>query len=470
MKRNSFLCRFFAVFFAVCLFFGDVHDAKASPLALITTGVATGTSVASAIGTALIPSASTFGGIATGTGVSAAAVMPISATAAGTAALAGASLLGAALAGVAVGVAAVLAYQAIRDLVNGSDGDNYPALKAAAGNTPGTPKDQNNATVGDVLSVNGSNYQLTGIYKTESGFHNPPGWVQITSVWAGDGRPKLVTFDGYTRTQYYYAPTSSPVSSSPATPKSDNDVQKNLTNNGGSGSPVTPNADTDIKKAISSGKLAPTIVNPSTGQPVTQAEIQQAVDAAVASATKAANSAAASSAQAAVSTANAATNAAQAAVTAAQNALASDPANSALQDKLAAATAALSTAQTTEAALKTELDKIIAKQMKEETESIPSPVPEAPARKRLDWSKFDTLKGALSNTFPFSLVSTLPAFFSAFSDAAAPVFQLPMPMGKTLTVDLAIFDPVALVIRWLFGLSATVGAVYVQIKFWRGVS
>jgi hypothetical protein len=82
-----------------------------------------------------------------------------------------------------------------------------------------------------------------------------------------------------------------------------------------------------------------------------------------------------------------------------------------------------------------------------------------------------SIKGALNSTFPFNTVSRLSSYYSTFSvDAAAPSFILPLPLGNSLNVDLSIFDPLAAVIRFLLGLSATIGVTYYIFQFWRGVS
>lgn len=96
--------------------------------------------------------------------------------------------------------------------------------------------------------------------------------------------------------------------------------------------------------------------------------------------------------------------------------------------------------------------------------SSPGDVPD------LDFSRFQDLKGALSSTYPFSLIGTLPDLLSPFvSSPSAPVIHLPV-YGNDLVVDLSVFDPVAAVCRWCVGLLATAGVVYYIVHFWRGVS
>jgi hypothetical protein len=52
----------------------------------------------------------------------------------------------------------------------------------------------------------------------------------------------------------------------------------------------------------------------------------------------------------------------------------------------------------------------------------------------------------------------------------APVFTLPLPFGKSLTVDLSIFDGVAACVRWAIGFVLTLAAMLGMVRFWRGVS
>lgn len=88
----------------------------------------------------------------------------------------------------------------------------------------------------------------------------------------------------------------------------------------------------------------------------------------------------------------------------------------------------------------------------------------------LNFGRFQELKGALSSTYPFSLISMLPDLLSPFSRSpSAPVIHLPV-YGNDLVVDLSIFDPVAAVCRWCLGVLATAGVVYYVVHFWRGVS
>lgn len=106
----------------------------------------------------------------------------------------------------------------------------------------------------------------------------------------------------------------------------------------------------------------------------------------------------------------------------------------------------------------------------EEDSDNPFSLPSAGEAPDLDFSKFGSLKGALSSTYPFSLISRLPDLLSPFSrPPSAPVIHLPV-YGNDMVVDLSAFDPVASVCRWCMGLFATVGVVYYVVHFWRGVS
>lgn len=106
----------------------------------------------------------------------------------------------------------------------------------------------------------------------------------------------------------------------------------------------------------------------------------------------------------------------------------------------------------------------------EEEQDVAAPIPESEARKTLDFTPLNGLKGALENTYPFNLPQSVKGYYDKLkSNGSAPQFDLPV-LGQTIHVDLTIFDPVASVIRFLFGLLATSGVLYYIIHFFRGIS
>ena len=91
--------------------------------------------------------------------------------------------------------------------------------------------------------------------------------------------------------------------------------------------------------------------------------------------------------------------------------------------------------------------------------------------KTLNFDALKALRGPLAATFPFSLLGGLGSVYASMvADPVAPIFQLPLPLGGSITVDLAIFDPVATVCRYLIAVLLSVGIVYYIVRFWRGVA
>lgn len=104
---------------------------------------------------------------------------------------------------------------------------------------------------------------------------------------------------------------------------------------------------------------------------------------------------------------------------------------------------------------------------KNKEESLPDTSPDS--LRSFDWSKWIQLKGLLQNTWPFSLLLTIPGYLSGLIvTPTPPTFNLPIYGGNTLTISLSIFDPIAVMLRWLIGVLVTVGGIQSIIKFWRG--
>lgn len=178
------------------------------------------------------------------------------------------------------------------------------------------------------------------------------------------------------------------------------------------------------------------------------------------------------SANDALASAQGAVDAAQGAVSTAQQNYSASGSPADLQ-KLQDAQKSLADSQAALDKLKSDLAQKLADQAKEDAEKetdnpvaldAPGDVPD------LDFSRFAELKGALSSTYPFSLISTLPDLLSPFNrPPSAPVIHLPV-YGNDMVVDLSIFDPVAAVCRWCLGVLATAGVVFYVVHFYRGVS
>ena len=93
------------------------------------------------------------------------------------------------------------------------------------------------------------------------------------------------------------------------------------------------------------------------------------------------------------------------------------------------------------------------------------------ALKTLDFSPFKSLGGVFASVWPFCLLTSVSAFISPLvSSPVAPVFDLPLPLGTSVHIDLAILDPAAIALRWILALVLTVGAYLGIVRFWRGVA
>lgn len=238
--------------------------------------------------------------------------------------------------------------------------------------------------------------------------------------------------------------------------------------------PVTSSYQAEIDKMLQDSDYVPEFSDDTTGLPlvyppdiVTPAELDKYNNE-----TKAREAAAsvAPAQAAAVSSGQASVTAAQAAATSATTIASANPSDSGLQQKAAEALAALAAAQAT-------LDKTladIASAQATETAAVAetaATVPEIPARKTVSFAPLLALNGILSTTYPFNLPNVITSYFSMFQgEGLAPAFDLPLPMGNSIHVDLAIFDPVATLIRFMLGILITCGMFFYIIHFFRGVS
>lgn len=128
-------------------------------------------------------------------------------------------------------------------------------------------------------------------------------------------------------------------------------------------------------------------------------------------------------------------------------------------------------------AAKTDVDiaRVNAETLAGDAEAVPdvaANVPARPARKAIDFEPFKALVGVMSVTYPFNLPSSVNSYFEALSvsGSTAPVFDLPLPLGNVIHCDLAIFDPLATVIRYIVGIVITCGMLFYVIHFFRGIS
>lgn len=236
------------------------------------------------------------------------------------------------------------------------------------------------------------------------------------------------------------------------------------------GSPLSDPIRAEIDKMFQDPSYVPTFSDATTGLPyspppdstvATQSQVDQYNKSLLA----------AEAAKTAASSAQAAATSAQAAATNAGNNYASSGGNPntgvggdpALYQKYLDAKAAAKAAQSN-------ADKLAADDAKDDSD-VAATLPTSAERKTLNFSGLNSIKGALDNTYPFNLPSVISGYYSSWVvDPAPPVFNLPLPLGQTIHVDLAPFQPVATLIQYLIGMISTVGCLYYIIHFFRGIS
>lgn len=107
--------------------------------------------------------------------------------------------------------------------------------------------------------------------------------------------------------------------------------------------------------------------------------------------------------------------------------------------------------------------------LQQSAESYPNASPEP--LKKLNFDSLRSLSGAVSSVFPFTLISGLSEMYSRLTaEPSPPVFDLPMPLGNSIRIDLASWDSVARIMRYFVALLTSVGVVFYIVRFYRGVS
>lgn len=98
-------------------------------------------------------------------------------------------------------------------------------------------------------------------------------------------------------------------------------------------------------------------------------------------------------------------------------------------------------------------------------------IPGNEERKTLDFTPLHALKSKLDNTYPFNLPGIVLGYYTALkSTPEAPQFDLALPLGQTMHIDLSPFESIALLMRYLIGVLLTSGIIYYIIHFFRGIS
>lgn len=150
--------------------------------------------------------------------------------------------------------------------------------------------------------------------------------------------------------------------------------------------------------------------------------------------------------------------AAQQALAEAQAAAAADPASLPLQQVVTTAQTAVANAT-----------QAVSNADEKASESYNTP--QKPPLRLFDFSKWTQLLNIMSNVWPFTLLLTLSDYFNLLvTEPVAPVFSLHIYQDKQLSIDLSMFDTIALITRWIIGLLLSFGSVQLLLKWWRGVS
>lgn len=346
--------------------------------------------------------------------------------------------------GIAVGLTALMQY------VNANP-TTYPNLKTAATNTGIMESPAQSVTsaapmaIGQVFRFNGTLYKITGNYSINSYLEidprTPPANPQmgggLFQVQHDFGTPygSLGQYQPCRQDKYYYTTATAPT----PTAATESMFSANMQTAG------------ELKDAINAELGIAIAANPSLAT-FPNTAVKQNADAAQGA--KSAETTAAAQAQAAAATAAAQAN---------YNA-----------NPTAANLAALEAAKAAEKTLldqqaRDDLDKYNEQKAKED--DVAAPVPANAPLHTINFQPMDGLKDALSSTYPFNLPTSITTYFNRFlANPEAPSFDLPMPGQNTLHVDLAVFNPIAEVFRYLGGLIITIGMFIYIVHFFRGIA
>lgn len=100
---------------------------------------------------------------------------------------------------------------------------------------------------------------------------------------------------------------------------------------------------------------------------------------------------------------------------------------------------------------------------------VPLPPSNGEPPEKLNIASWSAMIGAFTQLGPFKLLSNIEEYLSQLiRPPEAPKFDLPLPLGNTMTIDLAPFDPVASLCRWFMSLLIAIGTILYAVRFWRG--
>lgn len=354
-----------------------------------------------------------------------------------------------------VGVVATIALSAkdVYDWANASPANKAYFNGPAVGDTPNSADLTHRHAVGDIVTKGGNAYKLVsgGSYDSGGFYNGDPNMPSAPSVNTISGVTYFYDYFPISSTKWSYAtwvtnyspyPQPANIASGPYSDFEDK-LGSNLQGTA-VGSNLAPQSQSGVDRAIMA-KAQKQNIQPSSADLQYLAQVQQAKDAA----TNLANATADRNAEL------------QRQLDAAKSGLALNPTDQALKDKV-------DELQRTIDANNQAAAKDAAAAASDAATPMPNSSPDA--LHKFDWTPFNRLKGALAAAWPFSLLGGVVSTLSVLSSTpTAPVFDLPLVYGN-VHCDLAVFDGVATLCRWLFGLLLTVGAYIGVNNYYRGVS
>ncbi|MRR55328.1 MAG: hypothetical protein EG822_12610 [Deltaproteobacteria bacterium] len=372
--------------------------------------------------------------------------------------------------------------RALTEKKDPNDNYIYPALRNALNGIPEIPSLNYNTGIGQIVTVNGSIRRVTAAVTGGSCSIWEP-WcagISATQVTASypDGTPQQVTItktEGNTR--YWKDFTLASTAPPPPGPLPLTQVVRNLSADGTGTGLVNQALQNEINRMHQDPDYVPTFSDETTGLPHAAPPLgdiatpKQVADYNKAGKAQDAQNAASAAQAAAVSAAQTAATGANNRAAAANAAAAANPGDAGLAAAAAAAQAAADAANAALAkALADQAGGAAEDAQKEEDETV-AEIPSSDTPATIDMAPLHALKGALDNTYPFNLPGVISGYYQKFvANPETPVFDLPLPLGQTLHIDLSVMEPIAILFRYMIGIVTTVGALAYMVHFFRGIS
>lgn len=150
-------------------------------------------------------------------------------------------------------------------------------------------------------------------------------------------------------------------------------------------------------------------------------------------------------------------------------ALTADPSNPERVRDLDNARLQLARAQAELARLQAELAKELPVTDTPDPDDDMPDIGDTPSLKSIDWSSGRRLLGQMETAWPFNLLLSLRGLLQPLeSSPVAPSFDLPIYGTSKLSISLAVFDPLAAILRWAFSLLLTYSGILLVVRWYRG--